>query len=78
MLGRLDVRAVFAAMVEKGNLEREGFEDAVQLAEDCARQIVTLQLVPKIRTMYHRTAFQLKGNDEIRLTLVRLGFSFSF
>lgn len=69
MLGRLDARAVFGRMIEEGTLEMEAFEEAVQLAEDCARQIVTLQLVPKIRTMYHRTAFQHKDNDDIRLTL---------
>jgi len=69
MQGELDVTKEFQRYVDDGLLEEKAAGKAMELAIEMQKMIVAKQLKPKIRTSYHRTAFQQKSSNQVRLSL---------
>ena len=69
MDGTLDVKQELESMVEKGQLKQDQLEASVRVAQECQEMIKTQKMTPKIRTSCHRTAFQEKTNNRVRLSL---------
>ena len=69
MDGTLDVKQELESMVEKGQLKQDQLEASVRVAQECQEMITTQKMTPKIRTSCHRTAFQEKTNNRVRLSL---------
>jgi len=69
MEGTLDLTAEFKKMVEENVIKAQSYESSLKLAEECQSLVQTLGLKPKIRTSYHRTAFQLDSSNQVRLSL---------
>ena len=69
MDGSMDVRQELEMMVEKGHLKKEQLESSVRVALECQEMVKTQKMSPKIRTSCHRTAFQEKTNNRVRLSL---------
>ena len=69
MDGTLDVKQELEMMVEKGHLKQDQLEASVRVAQECQEMIKTQKMTPKIRTSCHRTAFQQKTNNRVRLSL---------
>lgn len=69
MDGTLDVKQELERMVEKGQLKQDQLEASVRVAQECQEMVKTQKMTPKIRTSCHRTAFQEKTNNQVRLSL---------
>jgi len=69
MSGELDVKREFQNMLKLGIVKDGDFLYQVNLALECQSAVVKRKLTPKIRTTYHRTAFQSPKSNQVRLSL---------
>ena len=53
----------------RGALNERGLPKAIQLGKEIQDAIVSKKLVPAVRTVYRRRAFQRADSNEVRLTL---------
>lgn len=69
MDGTMNVRQELETMVEKGHLKPEQLESSIKLAQGYQETVMTQNMTPKVRSSCHRTAFQEKTNNQVRLSL---------
>eukprot|EP00730_Choanoeca_flexa_P004856 TRINITY_DN11821_c0_g1_i2.p1 TRINITY_DN11821_c0_g1~~TRINITY_DN11821_c0_g1_i2.p1 ORF type:complete len:910 (+),score=158.10 TRINITY_DN11821_c0_g1_i2:170-2731(+) len=67
--GTLNTEAELRDQLAQGKIKEKEFEKATVLAQEYQRAMVDRNLRPKIRTVYHRTAFQLSTSNEVRMSL---------
>eukprot|EP00049_Salpingoeca_infusionum_P009624 m.163444 g.163444 ORF g.163444 m.163444 type:complete len:1093 (-) comp14385_c1_seq1:422-3700(-) len=67
--GELPAAKVFEIMTLQGRMTQSDVDKYLELAQECQDLVVNLSLKPKLRTVYHRTAFQLSSSNTVRISL---------
>ena len=66
--GKIPADEALATMVARGELSDEQAADHLQLAREVQDMVTEEGLVPVLRTVYHRTAFQSKSSNDVRIS----------
>lgn len=67
--GDLDVKEEMLKQGRDGKLKPADLENMTQLAQAYQSTSIQRQLRPRLRTVYHRTAFQRSDSNDIRMSL---------
>jgi len=63
------LRKKFDKYVSQGSMREKEVEGAVKLATEVSEAVGARKLGPKVRTVYHRCAFQSASSNDVRITL---------
>ena len=69
LAGRMSVESVFEKMRRDGKKSDEEINKLEQLAREIQFRVLDRKLVPVLRTYYERLAFQLPGDQRVRISL---------
>ncbi len=67
--GEYDLEQMEAEMREKGGTTEKAIEEWKELSIQCLQAVASKQLVPKLRTQYMRTAYQIPYDATVRISL---------
>ena len=66
--GEVTPEKAFEIMVLQGLVKEKEVAKHLQLAHETQQLVCSLGLVPKLRTVYHRTAFQRSDSNQVRIS----------
>lgn len=69
LAGRITVETIFEKMRKEGKKGEKEIADLEQLAREIQYRVITRKYVPVTRSFYSRTAFQLPGDQRVRISL---------
>ena len=67
--GQISPERCFETMALTGHIKAGAGDKHLALAQACQQTIISQRLVPKVRTVYHRTAFQRSDSNQVRVSL---------
>ncbi|TPX57974.1 hypothetical protein PhCBS80983_g03440 [Powellomyces hirtus] len=67
--GEYSMDKVFAKMRQEGKIDEEEIEAQEKMAREVQKSVMERGLKPAVRTFYNRTAFQLPGDNRVRMSL---------